>query len=86
MGVVPGSGVGHRSSSVQWRPLQGLRVMLQIKERKWVRGYLGPGDTLAAESEIVTTPRMSELEGGVGQGEKGPHHGHLQMNAQFTSS
>lgn len=36
--------------------------MLQIKERKWVRGYLGPGDTLAGESEIVTTPCMSELE------------------------
>lgn len=36
--------------------------MLQIKERKRVRGYLGPGDTLAGESEIVTTPRMSELE------------------------
>lgn len=61
--------------------------MLQIKERKWVRGYLGPGDTLAGESEIVTTPRMSELERGKrGQGEKGPHHGHLQMSAQFTSS
>lgn len=61
--------------------------MLQIKERKWVRGYL-PGDTLAGESEIVTTPvRTGAAEGRkLGQGEKGPHHGHLQMSAQFTSS
>lgn len=47
--------------------------MLQIKERKWIRGYLGPGYTLAGESEIVTTPRMSELERGgeTGTGEEG---------------
>lgn len=42
MGVVLGSGVDHRSRSVPWRPLQGLRLMLQIKE-KWINGCLGPG-------------------------------------------
>lgn len=43
MGVVLGSGEGHRSQSIGWKPLQGSRLMLQIKERKWIKGCLGRG-------------------------------------------